>query len=247
MPGRVGTAVLAVHVVGEEERLDLLGLVVAVEEVAEAAGQERDHAPDLGGRDVAEAPADPQRLEEAREPARADVRRRLEEEGLEVARQALQLVVDADERARVADRELLELAHRLLAVRPPGHDGAIGKRHEQRRIARDHLEAVRRELQVADDLGAQHARDVGRRRRAAARRDLLGHAGAADDRPPLEDERREPAAREIGRRRQAVVPGTHDDGVVGAPGRCLTFSHLPSSRSRGNVAQVEFLPAIWIG
>ena len=241
MPGSVRAAVLAVDVVGEKERLDLLGLVVAVEEVAEAAGQERNHPADLGGRDLPEAPADPQRLEEAREAPRADVRRRLEEERLEVARQALELVVDADERARIADRELLELLDRLLAVRPPGHDGAVGKRHEERRIARDHLEAVRRELQVADDFGPQHAGDVRGRRRAAARRDLFGHARAAEDRPPLDDECRESAAREIGRGRQAVVPGADDDGVVRAPGRCLTVSHF-HDLGFGNVAQVEFLP-----
>ena len=41
----VGPAVLAVDVVGQEQRLDLVRLVVAVEELAEAAGQERRPSP----------------------------------------------------------------------------------------------------------------------------------------------------------------------------------------------------------
>ena len=80
-----------------------------------------------------------------------------------------------------------------------------GNGHEERRVAGHHAQPVRRELEVPDHLGPQHARDVGGRRGPAARGDLLGHAGAADDLPPLDDERREPGARQVGRGRQAVV------------------------------------------
>ncbi len=237
-PRRVRAAVLAVDVVGEEERLDLLGLVVAVEEVAEAPGQERHHARDLVSRDPAEALAHAQRLHHARDPARVDVRRRLEEEWLEVAREELQLVVHAHERPRVGRRELRELAHRALAVRPPGRHGAVGEGHEQRRIARDHLQTVTGQVEVPDDLGAQHARDVGRRRGAAARRDLLGHAGAADDRAPLDDERGEPGAGEIGCGRQAIVPPAHDDGIVGSALRLIASHDVLSTFFK--LAQVDF-------
>ncbi len=99
--GRIGPAVLAVDVVGQEERLDLLGLVVAVQKIAQASGQKRDHPADLVARDSAKPPADPQRLEQSGETAGVHVRRRLQEEGLEVARQLLELVVHPDERARV--------------------------------------------------------------------------------------------------------------------------------------------------
>ena len=204
--GRVGSAVLAVDVVGEEERLDLLGLVVAVEEVSEAAGQERDHAADLAARDRRETPADPQRLEEAREAPRVHVRRRLEKEGLEVAREPLQLVVDADERARVA-RPRASSSSRTVRSRSD-HQGTTVPSGNGTSSAGSHGTIRRpwtRQLEVADHLGPQHARDVGGRRGAAAGRDLLGHAGAADDLSPLEDERREAAPRQVGGRRQAVV------------------------------------------
>ena len=46
----VRSAVLPVDVVGEEQGLDLLRLVVPVEELAEAAGQERHHVGNLVGR-----------------------------------------------------------------------------------------------------------------------------------------------------------------------------------------------------
>ena len=74
------------------------------------------------------------------------------------------------------------------------------------------------EVEVADHLGPEHARDVGGRRGAAAGGDLLGDAAAADDLAPLEHEGAEARAGEVGGRGQAVVAGTHDDGVVGAPG-----------------------------
>ena len=240
--GRIGSAVLAVDVVREEERLDLLGLVVAVEEIAEAAGQERDHAPGLGRRDAAEAAADAQRLEKPRPAPRSDVRRRLEEEGLEVAGEALELVVHPHERLRVRGRELFELRDGALALRPPRNGGAVRKRDQQRRIAGHHAQAVPGEIQVADDLGPEHARDVGRRGRAAAGSDLLGHAGAADDRAPLEHERREARPREIGGRRQAVVPAAHDDRVVGRAGQSLTSGHRRWDHGLSTLAQVEFVP-----
>ena len=107
-PRRVRPAVLSVDVVREEERLDLLALVVAVQEVAEASRQERDHPRDLARprfRGTASRRGCASRIPAPS--ARADLGRRLEEERLEVARQALELVVDADERARVRRGEPL--------------------------------------------------------------------------------------------------------------------------------------------
>ena len=155
-------------------------------------------------------------------PARVDVRRRLEEERLEVPGELLQLVVHAHERPRVGGRELLELPDRALPVRPPGHHRAVGKGHEQRRVAGNHPQPVSRQVEVADDLGPQHARDVRGRRGPAAGRDLLGHARAADDLAPLEHERREARAGEVRRGRQAVVPPADDDGIEGPAGRVMT-------------------------
>ena len=103
--GLVGAAVLSVEAVGQHERLDLLGLVVAVEEVPEASRQEGDHPGDLGARDRAHAPADPPELAQAREAARFEVRRRLEEERLKVAGEAFELLVHPHERLRVGGGE----------------------------------------------------------------------------------------------------------------------------------------------
>src|SRR5262249_44854099 len=50
----VWAAVLAVHVVGQDHRLDGVGLVVAIEELTEAAGEERDQLRDFGRRNSAE-------------------------------------------------------------------------------------------------------------------------------------------------------------------------------------------------
>ncbi len=98
---RVRAAVLAVDVVREKERLDLLALVVAVEEVAEAPRQERDHAADLVPRDPAKAFADAEPLQDSGEPPGMHVRGRLQKEGLQIAGQSLELVVDPLERPSV--------------------------------------------------------------------------------------------------------------------------------------------------
>ena len=68
--------------------------------------------------------------------------------------------------------------------------------------------------EIADDLGSQQARHVGRRRDLEAGPQLLGHAGPAHELAPFEDEH--PAARpaEIGGRDQTVVTGPDDDGIV---------------------------------
>ena len=87
----VGAAVFAIDVVGQDQRLDLLRLVVPVEELAEAAGQERHHLGDLAAADAPEALRDAKQLAKALEASRSRVGRGLEEERLQVAGQPLQL------------------------------------------------------------------------------------------------------------------------------------------------------------
>ena len=71
-----------------------------------------------------------------------------------------------------------------------------------------------RQLELADDLGAQQAHDVREDREAEAREELLGDGRAAEDVAPLEDERLHPGAGQVGGADQAVVAAADDDRVV---------------------------------
>jgi hypothetical protein len=166
-----------------------------------------------------------------------DVRRLLEEERLEVARQLLQPAVDAVERCRVRRRDRGELSHRAFVVGPPREDAPVFEDRLEARLARHHPQAVAAEVEVADDLGPEHRGDVGRRRRAASRRDLLGDARAADDLAALEDDRAEPGAREIGGGNEPVVPAADDDRIV------LVCAQSLLRRRRGSRARAGSLGA----
>ena len=61
--------------------------------------------------------------------------------------------------------------------------------------------------------GPQQRQRVRARRRAHARPQLLGHAGAADHVAALEALHREPGARQVSGGHQAVVAGADDGGV----------------------------------
>ena len=213
----VGSAVLAVDVVGEDQRLDLLRLVVPVEELAEAAGQERHHLRDLAAADAPEAPRRAEQLAQALDAARARIGRRLQEERLEIASQPLELGVDAHPGLRVLRGDALDLRHHPLALGPPGHRGPVRKGHLQVGIAGHHAEAVGAEVDVADDLGPQHARDVGGGGGPTAGGDLLGHAAAAHDLAALDHQGAQAGAAEVDGRGQAVVARPHHDRVVPAP------------------------------
>src|SRR6185295_7298212 len=108
-------------------------------------------------------------------------------------------------------------------------------RDEQDRIARGHPQAVLREPQVADDLGAHHAGDVGGGRGAEAGGDLFGDAGAADQAAPLEDDDPEPGARQEAGGHQAVVPAADDHDVAGV--HAMTGSSLYIDRSSSPFAK----------
>ena len=60
--GLVRSTVLAVHVVREEERLDFLRFVVAIEEVPQAPGEKRDKLRDFRAGDAAKAFADSEQV-----------------------------------------------------------------------------------------------------------------------------------------------------------------------------------------
>jgi hypothetical protein len=217
--GLVGPAVLAIEGVRQYERLDLLGLVMAVQEFAQAARQERDHRRDVVAADAADAPSHPQRLEDAGQAAGVDVRGGFHEERLEVAGESLEPAVDRAERLGVSLRERAQLGHGAARVGPPGEVGVVGERHVQGGIAGHHAQPVGGERQLVDHLGSQHARDVGRRGGAAAGVDLLGDAAAAHDLAPLEHQRAQAGAGEVRGGGEAVVAGADDDRIPGVGGR----------------------------
>jgi hypothetical protein len=100
-----------------------------------------------------------------------------------------------------------------VIVDPPE---VVAARHRRERpVERQDLQAVTRQVEVADDLGAQQRDDVGADRVLEARVDLLGDRGAAQHVPALEDEDLPARAREIRGAHEAVVAAADDDDVVG--------------------------------
>src|SRR4029079_8231361 len=95
-----------------------------------------------------------------------------------------------------------------------------GARKERRECAveRQDLEAVPRQLELADDLRPQQAHHVRRNREAEPWDDLLGHGGPAATVRRLEAEGARAAACERGGRDKPIVATADHDGVVLATG-----------------------------
>ena len=109
-------AMLTVDVVGEEHGLDLLGLVISIEKLAEAARQKRNKLRDFLARDRPETFAHAEQIRPAMHAGGVEFRRRLEKEWLKVPSQFLQLIIDADKSLGVVGRKSLE----FLLLRDPG-------------------------------------------------------------------------------------------------------------------------------
>ena len=212
--GLRGAAVFSVEAVGEEKGADLLVFEVALKKVTEAAGEEFDEAGDLRAGDLAETGAEPESVHLAAQAANGKIGRRLEEEGLKIPSQALELVVHARELAGVAARKLIDLAEGAIAIGPPGERGAVWKWDEQGGIAGNHLETERGETEFVNDFGAKHAGDVGGGGGAAIGGDFLGYAAAAENFAAFEKSDGETGASEVGGGGEAVVAAADDDGVA---------------------------------
>ncbi len=93
----------------------------------------------------------------------------------------------------------------------------IAARHRRERaVERQNLEAVLRQVELADDLGPQQRHDVRAHRVLEAGVDLLGHRRAAEHVAALEHQHLPAGAREVRRAHQPVVAAAnHDDVVVG--------------------------------
>ncbi len=236
----VRSAVLAIEAVGENQRLQMRGFERAVEKLAQAAGGERDHIGDLASAQSAEPEREPEQLGEAREPAALQVRRRLHEERLEMPRERAQALLEVEEPFAVRRCETQQLASHALAVAPPRQHRAVGHGRLQRGLRGDHAQTLPVELEVADDLGPQHARHIGSGRDPAAGRgnriDFLGYAAAAQHFAALEHEGTKARTRQVERRYEPVVSAADDHGVVSAmrhaAGTQPTIERSPRCRSR---------------
>src|SRR5262245_59577215 len=95
--GIVRTAVLAVEAVRQHQRLQVCRAERAIEEFAEAAGRECDEVRDLAPFHSTKLQAEAQQFAKARESTALQVRRRLHEQRLEVARQFAEMNVQRQE------------------------------------------------------------------------------------------------------------------------------------------------------
>ena len=214
--GFIGAAVLAVDIVGEDQPLGFFGLEMSVEEIGEAAGEKHQQLGCLIAAEAAKPSEETQSFTQSGEPPGGKIGRRFEEEGLKIAGERLELAIDREKGIAVAPRIAADLVCRPFRIGPPAQDPPILQRQGQDRIAGDHPQAMRAEIEVADDRRHQHAGDVGRKGHAMARDHLLGDAGAAKDFASLEHEHRTASAREIGGGGQPVMAAADNDCVVAA-------------------------------
>src|SRR5258706_14892420 len=107
-----------------------------------------------------------------------------------------------------------KLAPVLVVVRPLREVVAIVE-WRQCAFERQDLQAVARELELADDLRAQQAHHVREDGEAKAGEHFLAHRGAAHALATLEDQHLAAGSREIRRTGEPVVAAADDDDVVG--------------------------------
>ena len=96
-----------------------------------------------------------------------------------------------------------DLAGRAGALR--SRRAVAGAERRERPVEREDVEAVPRQLEVADDLRPQERDDVAEDAEPEAGEQLLGDRGATEDVALLEDERLQAGAGEIGRADEPVV------------------------------------------
>ena len=115
------------------------------------------------------------------------------------------VVVDAPQVVARADRVAVAVLRRLPV--------ALGTGVNVPSSGQD-VEAVARQVELADDLRPEQRHDVREDREAEAREDLLGHRRAPEHVAALEHDGLQPRAREIGGADQAVVAAADHDRVV---------------------------------
>ncbi len=113
-----------------------------------------------------------------------------------------------------------DLAAGLGVIVDPPQVVAVRHRRE-RAVERQDLEAMPRQVELADDLRPQQRDHVRADRELEAREYLFRDRGAADHVPPLEHQHLAPRPRQVGGVDEPVVPAADDDHVVVRHGRML--------------------------
>ena len=107
-----------------------------------------------------------------------------------------------------------------MVVDPPeevataGGRPVAGAERGERAVEGQDVEAMPRQLELADDLRAEQRHDVREDRESEAREDLLGDRRAAEDVALFEDQGLHPGPGEIRGADEAVVAAADDDRVV---------------------------------
>jgi hypothetical protein len=214
----VGPGPGADHPVDGQARLDLLGLEPVVQQVADAHGHQPGHVGHGAHVQAPVAPGQPEQLAQVRGPARADLGRRLGEQGPQHRGQALQPGVPAGHGVGVALGELgdlLVVAAGVVVVdgqRAAVGPGLVGRAHGEQ------LVAVALQVQVADDPGrheAHHVRQPGHLDLGRLRPGGVGGGRAPGLGPGLQDHRAGPCPGQVGAGHQPVVAAPDDDRVPG--------------------------------
>ena len=122
--------------------------------------------------------------------------------------------VESEKRLGVSRPPCLQLRRRPSRVAPQREGRPVDGRGEGDHVGLDCSKAVRAELEVPDDARTKTSDAVGDNRRPHTRSNLLGRQCAARAAAAFENECAEPRFRQVSRRHQAVVAGTHDDRVV---------------------------------
>ncbi len=174
--------------------------------------------------ELAEAPADfrgAQHLRQRDAPAAFhDVGRRLEHELAEHVRDDFEPLGVRVEPIRILARELRDFLFR--APRADGEIPPVLRRQEVRDFALDDLQAVRVQIEIADDLRIQQRDGVRSDGVAKARMEFLGDGRTADDVASLQHGHLQAGRREIRSADQAVVAAADDQDITACRHRELS-------------------------
>ena len=194
-------------------RLDHRRLEILVEEVADRHGPEADGLAHLALAHVMEAPAEEQELADVTGAQGHGIGRRAQQQWPDEPALAHDGVDVALVIVGVAPRVALHLAAQGVVLAIVGEVAAVGGEGGAALVGH-HLQAETRQIEVAHDLGAQQAADIGAVGVGPARLELAADRGPADPGGLLDHQHLEPGLGQIAGRGQPVVPGADDDGVV---------------------------------
>ena len=231
-PRRVGTGPDADDAAGGVGALELVGLEVVVEQVADRHRHEPEDVGQVAAAHARRATGLAQQLEDVAGPLGARRRGRAQHQRLEEERRLLEQRVEGRQRVGVLARDARDLLVGDLLVVGQQDRAPVGGEGRELGVERDRVIAELRQLEVGHDLRLEHRDHVGGARDALAGPQLLGHARAAEDVARLEDAHAQAGARQVGGGGEAVVPAADDDRVVVRPAAvavAVERAHDPTS------------------